>query len=132
GAEEERPAAFEFEDESGEVARALVVEALLAQAAGADFAVVVEDGEGVAVLEHAGVFVADAGRGEDVVGAVGVGGGHDASPRRGAQWVVWFLWALGAAARRPYEPPSGLRWGGAPGTRSRPRPGAASRRYTVT
>ena len=48
--------------EARQVARALVVQALLAEAAGRDVAVVIEDGERVAVLEHARPLVRRAGR----------------------------------------------------------------------
>ena len=47
-----------------------MIKALLAQAAGLDVAVVVEDGERVPVLEHAGPLVRDAGGGQDVVRTV--------------------------------------------------------------
>ena len=50
------------------IARALVVQALLAEPAGLDVAVVVEDGERVAVLEHPGPLVGQAGGGQDVIG----------------------------------------------------------------
>jgi hypothetical protein len=44
-----------------------MIEAFLPESTGLDVAVVIEDGECVAVLEHAGAFVGAAGRCEDVV-----------------------------------------------------------------
>ena len=67
GTEEERRPAVQLEDQAGQVSRTFVVQPLLAQAAGLDVAVVVEDGERVAVLEHPGPVVGDAGRGQDMV-----------------------------------------------------------------
>jgi hypothetical protein len=69
GTQEERPPPFHSQQQAGEVARPLVVQALLAKAARLDVAVVVEDGEGVPVLEHPGPFVGGAGSGQDVVRA---------------------------------------------------------------
>jgi hypothetical protein len=65
--QEEGAGPFQFQHQAGQVAGALVVESFLAQAAGLDVAVVVEDGEGVAVLEDARAVVRRAGGGEDVV-----------------------------------------------------------------
>ena len=52
-AQEQRPAAVELEQQAGEEARALVIQALLADPAGIDVAVAIEDSERVAVPEHA-------------------------------------------------------------------------------
>ena len=68
-AEEERPAPFQLQEQAGEIARPLVVQTFLAQSARLDIAVVVEDREGVAVLEHAGPLISQAGGGQDVIRA---------------------------------------------------------------
>jgi hypothetical protein len=44
-----------------------VIKALLAQPAGLDVAVMIEDGESVSMLEHAGPLVGGAGSSQDVV-----------------------------------------------------------------
>jgi hypothetical protein len=44
-----------------------VKEAELTEAEGFDVAVAIQDGEGVAVLEHAGAVIGESGRGLDVV-----------------------------------------------------------------
>src|SRR5262249_20223687 len=68
-AQEKRPVPFQLQQQAGEEARALVVQALLAEAAGLDVAVMVEDGARGPVLEHPGPLVRHAGGGQDVVSA---------------------------------------------------------------
>ena len=67
GAEKERPLALELEDRTGQEARALVKEPLFAQPAGHRVAVAVEDGEGLAVLEDAGLCLGQAGGRQQVI-----------------------------------------------------------------
>lgn len=68
GAEEERPVGAEAEQQAGEEAGAVEVEAFLAEADGLDVAVMVEDGEGVALFEDSGLVVGGRRRGDDVKG----------------------------------------------------------------
>ena len=64
-AEEERAAAFQVEQEAREKSCAVVIEAFFTEAAGLDVAVVIEDAERVAVLEHARSFVGETRRRQD-------------------------------------------------------------------
>src|SRR5579859_603265 len=68
-AEKERPILVQQEQQAREITGAVVVQALLAQAAGLDVAVVVEDGEGVTVLQDARLLISYRGRGLDIEGA---------------------------------------------------------------
>ena len=70
GAEEQQRASPHEQLESGEEARAVVVEALLAASELADVAVSVEDREGVTLLEHPGAVVEALRRREDVEAVV--------------------------------------------------------------
>ena len=72
--EEERPAPFQFQQQTREIAGPLVVQPFLAEATRLDVAVVIEDAKHVAVLEDAGPFVGETRCSQDAKrAAVGLG-----------------------------------------------------------
>lgn len=65
-AEKQRPQAVQPQPQPRDVARALVIEALLSRAVHPDVAVQIEHGEGVAVLQHRIAFARARRGGQDV------------------------------------------------------------------
>ena len=57
---------FQLQQQTGEKARALVIQAFLPEPARLDVAVMVQDGECVAVPEHTSVFIGGTGDGQDM------------------------------------------------------------------
>ena len=74
-AQKERPLPFELEDRARQEPCALMKEPLFAQAAGRRVAVAIEHREGLAVLEHAGPRIGQAGCRQQVIWSE-IGGIH--------------------------------------------------------
>ena len=66
-AQEERPAAVQVKDQAGEKPRPVMVDALFAGVAGYNIAVLIKQGEGVAMLQHSYALISEARVRKDVV-----------------------------------------------------------------